>query len=493
MTTVDDASPRSPGRRARIALIVLLAAAAVLRIAFGWNEVGIYWPDEVYQSLEMGHRFAFGYSIIPWEFIDGARNWTLPGLIGIVMKVASWIGLDDPAAYLRLVRMLFASLGVLATWGAYRLAKAYRANDVSALAGAALFGLTAVPLYFSHRAMSETASTAPAIWGLVLLLESVPSTSRVTLRRILGASLLGLSVLIRLQLGLFCVGAVLILLGRKRWRDAGISFAVLCVWAFLFGLMDKLTWGGWFHSAIKYLQFNLVEGKAAGWGTAPFTYYARVMWQAMPGPSIVLLATVLVASRRAFGVFALAMAFIALHAWTPHKELRFIVPILPVMAALAGIGLEEIATFLKAPQLRIALAVIVAVFALHSAAQTPKLTFGQLGAYENQRPNDSAWGDAASVNRLLLAAHRQKDVCGLKIESVHLAWAGGQSYLHLPVHLYSHAGPPRQFGFYNYVVTFNAPQYTAGTEVIAVDGPMALAHLPIADCRPDPRFSDRLP
>ncbi|MFL5322270.1 MAG: hypothetical protein ACJ790_21615, partial [Myxococcaceae bacterium] len=236
----------APFSRPLIALAALLTVSAILRLWFGWSEVGIYWPDEVYQSLEMGHRLAFGYSIIPWEFLEGARNWTLPALIGAVMKVSSWIGLDAPENYLRLIRVIFAALGVIATWGAYRLAKVYRSTEDTAIAGAALFGLTAVPLYFSHRAMSETASAAPVVWGLVLLLDSYKTNALP--RRIVGASLLGLAVLIRLQCGLFCVGALLMLLGRKRWRDAGYAFAVLAFWAFLFGLIDKLTWGSWFQS-----------------------------------------------------------------------------------------------------------------------------------------------------------------------------------------------------------------------------------------------------
>ncbi len=31
------------------------------------------WPDEIFQTLEQGHRLAFGYGIIPWEFREGVR------------------------------------------------------------------------------------------------------------------------------------------------------------------------------------------------------------------------------------------------------------------------------------------------------------------------------------------------------------------------------------------------------------------------------------
>ena len=42
-----------------------------------------------------------------------------------------------------------------------------------------------------------------------------------------GASLLGLAVLLRLQSGVFCVGLVALLVARRQWRAAGIALGVL--------------------------------------------------------------------------------------------------------------------------------------------------------------------------------------------------------------------------------------------------------------------------
>lgn len=457
----------------------------------GWNEVGIYWPDEIYQSLEPAHRLAFGYGLRAWEYIDGARHWTFPALISVVLKLASWFGADAPERYLWLLRMIFAAMGVVAAWGTYRLALVYKTPPRVAAAGAALFGLNAAALYFSHRAMSEVATLAPLVWGFVFILEEEAPTKHRRVRLIVGASLLGLAVLIRLQTGLFCLGALGILLGRRRWREAGITFGVLCVWAFVFGLVDKLTWGGWFHSAFKYIQFNVVEGKASGWGTAPFSYYGRVAWTAMQGPSLVLLLTLPLAARRAPGLVITSAVFIVLLGITPHKEFRFVLPVLPILFALAAIGVDVLADLLTAPVLKSVLAAGLVLISLHSASKARSLTFGEIGAYENQKPGASAWGDAASVNRLLLAAHKQPDVCGLKVEAAHMAWAGGQSYFHRPVNLYAHNGPPRQAGLFNYVIT--SPQGASGADVISTDGPLVLARFPGVACAADPSYSDRLP
>lgn len=49
--------------------------------------------------------------------------------------------------------------------------------------------------------------------------------------------------------------------------------------------------------------------------------------------------------------------------------------------------------------------------------------------------------DLGSTNRLLMQAYYPDDLCGLKVESAHLTWAGGYSYLHRDVPLYHQTGP----------------------------------------------------
>ncbi|MDQ3667705.1 MAG: hypothetical protein M3410_14255 [Acidobacteriota bacterium] len=88
------------------------------------------------------------------------------------------------------------------------------------------------------------------------------------------------------------------------------------------------------------------------------------------------------------------------------------------------------------------------------------------------------------VNRLLLIAHSQPDLCGLKIEVDNLAWTGGYSYLHRSVPLYgSNEEPHRESGSFNYVITFRN-QSSAG-EKVAGEGDFVLLRLHQNGCVPD--------
>lgn len=474
-------------RLGQVLLGVVLLLGAAFRLHWALHDDGIYWPDEVYQSLEPAHRLVYGYGLVAWEFVQGARNWALPALVAGVLGLGRLLGLTDPAGYLGLVKGFFALVGTATAWATWRLSRAAGASTLAASGGAALFALASVPLYFAPRAMSENASALPVVLGLALALPKAASRRAL----VAGASLLGLAVLLRLQNGVFCVGLLGVLLARRRWREAAVALGVLSGWALAFGLLDKLTWGRWFHSAIVYLDFNVVQGKAAQWGTEPFDYYPRILRKAMPALSVVTGALALLALPRAWGLSALTAAFFLLHALQPHKELRFLVPVLPLLAALAGVGLDSVLRALRGGPARATATVAVVAGALLSGAGAGALTFGEVGQYERVRPKDSAWDDQGAVNRLLETAGRRDDVCGLKVEAVHLAWTGGYSYFHRKVPLYPHTGPARGTGQFSHVITRTGNE-GAGTTV-AQDGPLSLVKLPVTGCVPDPGYSWRLP
>ncbi|PTL81338.1 hypothetical protein [Vitiosangium sp. GDMCC 1.1324] len=482
-------SPEAPSERrlALATLILIVGVGAALRVWLGLTDDGIYWPDEVFQSLEPAHRLVFGYGMQAWEFIEGARNWALPALVAVLFKLATVVGLEGPRGYLGLTRAVFGLLGAATAWGSWRLARAYGASALAAAAGASLFALAAVPLYFAPRAMSENASALPVVLGLALAL--APGASRRAV--VAGASLLGIAVLLRLQNGVFCVGLVGVLAARRDWRAARDALAVLAGWAFLFGLLDRLTWGRWFHSALVYLDFNLVQGKAAVWGTAPFEYYGRVLLRSMGAVTLVALGLSVLAARRAPGLLAMATAFFVLHALQPHKELRFLVPVLPLFAALAGVGLDAVLRHLPPSPARLALPLVVVAVAGASGLRVGRLTFGDLGQYEDLKPRASAWDDFGPVNRLLITAGQLPGVCGLKVEAVHLAWTGGYSYFHRDVPLYAHNGPGRESGLFSHVLTVSGA--VAHGEVVASEGPFVLVRLPQGRCAADPAWSSRLP
>src|SRR5436189_89110 len=111
-----------------------------------------------------------------------------------------------------------------ASQGSSEVAKAHAERRVglyvlaSALlvGGAAIVALAGPTIYFAPRAMSETASALAVVLGFAL---SLPRDAG-SVRRVVGVSMLGVSVLMRLQNGIFCLGLLAILAGRRDIRGA---------------------------------------------------------------------------------------------------------------------------------------------------------------------------------------------------------------------------------------------------------------------------------
>jgi GPI mannosyltransferase 3 len=470
--------------------LVALAAVAVVGFAaraWGAFDDGIYWPDEIYQSFEMAHRLVFGNGLIPWEFVQGARNWSMPAVVALLLGTCKGLGLTTPFVYLRVVKVAFAVLGVVTGLGVYRLARSFSATPWAAFAGSALWLLAGPAIYFGPRAMAENACAAPLVWGTALLFEASPSRKQT----LWGASLLGLAVLFRLQVVAAVLAIVIALAVKRQWKVLWPALGMLAAWAIFYGGLDAATWhnapnvqaGGWFHSVVVYLRFNVLEGRGAHWGTSDWTYFFHYLWTSMPTITAILGLGVIVSLGRKQWVLPTVIAlFVALHLPIGHKELRFMLPALPIACACAAIAFSfEV----RAVQLRALSVALVA--ATISFVHVPSLTMGELGAYL-ERPQSSAWDDFGHINRLLLAASRQPDLCGLRMDAADMAWTGGSTYLHTNAKLYRPYVPP-QTGFFNYVI---AAKGIAGLEVIAEDHGAALYRLPITTCSPDPSFTWQL-
>jgi hypothetical protein len=346
-----------------------------------------------------------------------------------------------------------------------------------------VFAFAAPSVYFGHRAMSETLSALPVVFGFALALGPEARTGR-RLPLLAGAWLLGLATVLRLQNALFCAALLGVLAARHEWRACRETGLVLAGWAFALGLLDQLTWGSWFNSAREYIDFTLIEGRAEDWGTSPWHYYIGVLWKSMPALTVVVCPLALAAWRRAPGLFFACAMFFLLHSWTPHKELRFLLPVAPLLCALAAVGLDVVRDRTNHGVARFAPLALV-ILALSSGLQAGRLTFGDLGAYGAKRADVSAWGDFADINRLLLLASRREDLCGMKVESANVAWTGGLSHLHRDVPYYPQDGPPRASGHFNYVITGAGD---GAGEVVAQDGANELVRLR-SGCVPDPAYT----
>ncbi|KAI9828680.1 MAG: dolichyl-P-Man:Man(7)GlcNAc(2)-PP-dolichol alpha-1,6-mannosyltransferase [Thelocarpon impressellum] len=161
-------------------------------------------------------------------------------------------------------------------------------------------------------------------------------------------------VVFRSELALLLAAQVAYLLFRERTSLSG-EVIPAGVGGGLIGLLvtvpiDSFFWARPLWPELSGLLFNVVEGKAADWGTSPWHFYfanavPRLLMNPMSWQLCIPMALGVSATRGpALDILAPLLAFIAAYSVQAHKEWRFIVYAVPGLTAAAALGANWIWT-----------------------------------------------------------------------------------------------------------------------------------------------------
>ena len=234
-------------------------------------------------------------------------------------------------------------------------------------------------------------------------------------------------------IGADCRRAVRSLLWRRRFADARAFMGGAILVGLASGLLDWVTWGRPFGSTIAYMEFTL-QGGSSTFGVFPASYYLQTTAAATGLMLPVVLVGLLGAFRVAPVALLAAASFVLAHCLIPHKEYRFLSPIMPLALSLAAAGLADSAARIRVPAW--ALGALGVLCAVGSAFKVRTLTNGDLGHYLG-RPyaGDSVWHFQEAPTLLLAEAGQRADLCGVLTLGLRAGFTGGFSYLHRNVPL----------------------------------------------------------
>jgi GPI mannosyltransferase 3 len=423
-----DPAATQPGdeRRFKLTLLAAAAAALALRVWVGFRYDSLAWPDEIFQTLEQGHRLAFGYGIIPWEFRDGIRSWLLPGVLAAVMKLTAPLGAGS-AGYVGGVTVFLAALGALPAVIAMLWIRAagFRAQWLAAVPAVFWFEL----VYLSQKALTEVI----AAWALgVALLLTVPlgeSGSRRT--SFWAGAAWGVVLGLRFHLALAAAVAVLWTTRNDRRRLLAMT-AGGAVSLGLFGLLDWVTWGTPFQSIWKNFWVNVVQAKAAWFGVSAWWEYLVSINDVWSIGMVPLLAAALVGCRKWPVLAITAVTILVSHMMLGHKEYRFLAPFLAVVVLAAGLGLCIVWNQSKAVAGVVAGAILAA-----SAWGATRYDWRHLAPRPRGFPPSPMWSFREGQIRAYRFLSTDPNVCGVASLGVLWAWTGGYTYLHRAIPFFS--------------------------------------------------------
>lgn len=344
-------------------LRALLATALGIHVVVTLLAVNPWHPDEHFQILEFAWARAGLAPLedLPWEWDARIRSTLQPTIALVLLQALRAIGVTSPFVWALVLRLgtLVLSFAVLLRVFAHVSPSLSRpARQTLWLSG--LF-LWFAPLFLG-RFSSENLGGLALAAALTLVDGEGAGERRAGAgprRDAVAGALLGVSLVFRFQMAFAAAAALawLIARGRPGWaRAARLALAAAAVVA-AGTLVDAWFYQGWTFTPWAYFRTNVLEGVAKSFGTSPWYAYLLwpPLWMAPPlGLAVAFLAAVGVASRPRSPWSWVPIAFIAGHSVIPHKELRFLFPLLYLLPVLVARGVEAAARRPWAPGWRTA-------------------------------------------------------------------------------------------------------------------------------------------
>eukprot|EP00540_Astrosyne_radiata_P020561 CAMPEP_0116836228 /NCGR_PEP_ID=MMETSP0418-20121206/7979_1 /TAXON_ID=1158023 /ORGANISM="Astrosyne radiata, Strain 13vi08-1A" /LENGTH=328 /DNA_ID=CAMNT_0004465973 /DNA_START=189 /DNA_END=1175 /DNA_ORIENTATION=+ len=112
-----------------------------------------------------------------------------------------------------------------------------------------------------------------------------------------------------------------------------------CVGLGISVLMDQFFYGFWTLPVLGNLQVNVFQGVGSLYGTHPFYWYLVCGIPAMVGlllPILVYAGWWCVRRKETRFLWMMIACYVLLHSISPHKEFRFLLPMLPIFCLLAS-------------------------------------------------------------------------------------------------------------------------------------------------------------
>ena len=326
--------------------------AAVLFIVTAICSVGHHQGDEHFQILEFAAMKAglASPTDLTWEYHAQMRPALQPAMAYSLLRAGEWFGAGNPFHLTLLLRLLSAGFTLVVIWGLY---VRYQPRFIGQAARywPALLLLHWCLYYNGVRFSSENWGGLAAIAGVLcypiygtLHKSFTPAGGKSAL---LAGVCFGLSFLFRYQMALFIGGFYLwqLVYQPRHWKPllrsiaAGLGTLLICY------PLSFWLYGEWTLPAWNYFAQNLVEGKAAGYGTLPWWgYFELVFLRGIPPLGLLyVLATLgyLYHYRRDPLSWAVGF-FIVVHSLIGRKDIRFLFPLIPLLPVLLTGGWEAI-------------------------------------------------------------------------------------------------------------------------------------------------------
>ena len=343
--------------------------ALVLYVVSAWFSTGYYSGDELLSIIEFA-AYKIG-TIEPeqltWDFDARIRPALQPFIAFLLFKVLGFLRITDPYTQAFILRLLTALLAVFSIRFFTRTCRKRVRPEFHAVYLFLSYFLWFLPCV-NVRFMSES-------WSGIMLLNAMSVLLNPNIRKYkfyLVGGLLGLSFLFRYQNAFLAIGLFLWLIIIRKERILSLTKLLTSgIAVFLLGIfLDIWLYGEFVLTSWNYFYVNLVDGVASSFGTEAWWnyFYSIFRFSFFPIGIPIIISFFLLTIKKPRNIFIWTiLPFFVIHSIIPHKELRFLFPVVnlvPIILILAYQEIDQAITSWKRPgqlALRYVLVVLLAI------------------------------------------------------------------------------------------------------------------------------------
>jgi hypothetical protein len=318
------------GLPVRLVLGSLIVLAVVVKLGAAWYLPGFFSGDDV-EVHEMTLSALFGADWPIWELRSPFFPLTF---VYPAQWVAHSAGITDSRSLVFAGRAVVALLSTLVIPLTYIAARRVTPTTPAvAVMAAALVTANKLQMSFGSTELPRPVASVFVLGAFILLL------SRRTSHGACAGILVGAAAAFRFSEAMFVLPALVMLRERRRWLEAGVMLtAAAATAALVIGMADLLYWGTPFASVVKAVDYTLIQDQSSR-GYEPFFQYVVLTPQ---WTNWFVFALAIAGSIRAWTVGAWLWLPVIVLSALPHKETRYLIPVIPYLCLAAAVGIHRV-------------------------------------------------------------------------------------------------------------------------------------------------------
>jgi phosphatidylinositol glycan class B len=305
--------------------------------------VGSHHPDEYFQIFEFANYQLGNISEdqLPWEFTEKMRPTFQPQLTAVFIKFCYLIGISNPFTIALILRVL---IGFIVWTVTSQIVLKFLEKESKSELKLFLVLITSF-LWFTPYLYSRFSSEILSMALLLRVVYLIEYTDKKPWHLI--GFYLAISFFTRFQLAFAIIGVIIYVLIRIKPHITNVIWAMF---GFLVGIalmveLDTQFYGEFVFTPWEYFRANILEQKAAGFGTSPFyQYIIDGFLYLTPTLSIIVLPLLCIGIwKNKTSIWSLMFIFFFLgHSIVGHKEIRFLFPMIFTIIVLTYLGVQEV-------------------------------------------------------------------------------------------------------------------------------------------------------